>query len=114
MVNSMVFDDMDDPDETPVEPANLRFLRRLVTVLTSVMIGGLLLIIGLVVIRFNDAPPDLPDVITLPGGATATAFTRGADWYAVVTDADEILIFDRVTGQLRQTILVIPGENEGE
>jgi hypothetical protein len=97
---------MDDPDDVPVEPANIRFLRRLVTVLTGVMIGGVLLIIGLVVIRFNDAPPDLPEIISLPDGARATAFTRGTDWFAVVTDADEILIFDRITGQLRQTVRI--------
>jgi hypothetical protein len=97
---------MENLDELPPEPANLRFLRRLVTVLTGVMIGGLLLIIALVVIRFNDAAPDLPDVITLPDGARATAFTRGTGWYAVVTDADEILVFDRMTGQLRQRITI--------
>lgn len=88
------------------EPANLRFLRRLVTVLTATMIGGVILIIALIVMRFNAPPPDLPQTITLPGGAKAISFTQGPDWYAVVTDADEILIYDRITGQLRQSITV--------
>lgn len=95
-----------DTDAAPQEPAKLRFLRRLVTVLTATMIGGVILIIVLIVMRFNAPPPDLPETITLPGGGNAVSFTQGPDWYAVTTDADEILIFDRVTGQLRQTIAI--------
>ncbi|MGZ2258452.1 DUF6476 family protein [Roseobacter sp. A03A-229] len=95
-----------DADAAPQEPANLRFLRRLVTVLTATMIGGVILIILLIVMRFNAPAPDLPDAIALPGGAKAISFTQGPDWYAVATDADEILIFDRITGQLRQTIAI--------
>jgi len=90
------------------EPANLRFLRRLVTTLMVVMIGGLLVIVTLFVIRFSSpAEPlglALPDIITLPDGATAQAFTTGRTWFAVVTQDDTILIFDRSTGKLRQTI----------
>ncbi|WP_299403689.1 DUF6476 family protein [uncultured Roseobacter sp.] len=96
------------PEEEVAEPANLRFLRRLVTVLTATMIGGLLLIIALIVIRFNDRPPTLPSEITLPGDARPVSFTQGPDWFAITTDADEILIFDRVTGQLRQSIAINP------
>ncbi|UWR23559.1 DUF6476 family protein [Sulfitobacter sp. S190] len=88
------------------EPANLRFLRRLVTVLTAVMICGVILVIGLLVTRLNRDTPTLPDQITLPDGAKPVAFTQAADWYAVVTDADEILIFDRLSGQLRQTLQI--------
>ena len=93
-------EDMGDP----VEPANLRFLRRLVTVLTVVMIAGVLVVIGLLVTRLNRAAPVLPSEITLPDGAEARAFTQGPDWYAIVTTNDEILIFDRLTGALRQTV----------
>lgn len=70
------------------------------------MIGGVVLIIGLIVIRFYDVPPPLPESIALPDGAQATAFTQGPDWFAVVTDDDRILIFDRVTGKLQQTIAI--------
>ncbi|UWR27488.1 DUF6476 family protein [Sulfitobacter sp. S223] len=92
-------------DDLP-EPANLRFLRRMVTVLTTVMIFGVVIVIGLLVTRLGRDTPVLPAEITLPDGATATAFTQAADWYAVVTDDNRILIFDRMTGALRQTVVV--------
>ena len=95
-------DDMGDP----VEPANLVFLRRLVTVLTVVMIAGVLVVMALLVTRLTRDAPPLPDQITLPQGAKPRAFTQGPDWYAVVTDANEILIFDRLTGALRQTVQI--------
>ncbi|MCX7566410.1 DUF6476 family protein [Sulfitobacter sp. F26169L] len=88
------------------EPANLRFLRRMVTVLTTVMIFGVVIVIGLLVTRLGSKAPDLPAQITLPDGATATAFTQGPDWYAIVTDRNEILIFDRMTGKIKQTVIV--------
>ena len=95
-------------DDEPLlpEPANLKFLRRLVTVLTATMIGGLILIISLLVIRLSDTGPTLPDQITLPKGVSATAFTMGKGWYAVVSDAGDILIYDASTGELRKTIPV--------
>ncbi|MFL4470645.1 DUF6476 family protein [Tateyamaria armeniaca] len=97
-----------DDIETPIEPANLRFLRRLVTVLTVIMIGGVVTVVSLLVIRLNEAPAPLPlpQQVTLPDGAAATAFTVGSDWFAVVTEGDEILIYDQVTGTLRQTIAI--------
>lgn len=96
---------MTDTPEPPLpEPANLKFLRLLVTTLTATMIVGLLIIITLIVIRYRDRSAPLPDAITLPDGATATAFTQGADWYAVVTADNRILIFDRSTGALRKSI----------
>ena len=97
-----------DDIETPIEPANLRFLRRMVTVLTVIMIGGVVTVVLLLVIRLNEAPAPLPlpQQITLPDGATATAFTVGSDWFGVVTEDDEILIYDQATGALRQTIVL--------
>ncbi|WP_299146524.1 DUF6476 family protein [uncultured Tateyamaria sp.] len=94
--------------DTPEEPANLAFLRRLVTVLTIIMIGGVVTVVALLVIRLNagPAPLPLPEQVTLPGGATATAFTVGSDWFAVVTEDDQILIFDQVTGTLRNTLTI--------
>lgn len=85
----------------------MKYLRILVTVLTATMILGFIVIVVLFVIRFSDAfGPKLPDVITLPDGTTPTAFTKGADWYAVVTSDDRILIFDLDSGELRQTLQV--------
>ena len=99
---------MNDPLPEPEapEPANLRFLRRLVTLLTAVMICGVLVVIGLLVTRLGRNTPPLPAEITLPNGAQARAFTQGPDWYAVVTSDDQILIYDRLTGALRQTVQI--------
>ena len=101
---------MNDALPEPEEPANLKFLRRLVTILTGTMIVGVVVIIGLLVMRINGKPapvstgPELPASIALPEGAQATAFTMGKGWYAVVTDGDEILIYDADSGTLRQRI----------
>ncbi|WP_047995669.1 DUF6476 family protein [Puniceibacterium sp. IMCC21224] len=96
---------MSDTPEPPLpEPANLKFLRRLVTVLTVTMIAGLIIVLGLLVTRLGARGPALPDTITLPDGTSATAFTQGDNWYAVVTKDNRILIFDRLTGALRQTV----------
>ncbi|EEX16815.1 DUF6476 family protein [Salipiger thiooxidans] len=100
----------ENASETLPEPANLRFLRLLVTVLTAVMIAGLLAILAMIVISYRSARAPLPEVITLPDGAEASAFTQGADWYAVVTEGNEILIFDRASGKLRQTLRIESAE----
>lgn len=80
----------------------------LVTVLTAVMIVGFIILIGFLVTRFpggkNSLP--LPEAIGLPEGTRAQAFTQGGDWYAVVTEEDEILIFDRAGGALRQRVRI--------
>jgi hypothetical protein len=95
-------------DETPepIEPANLRFLRHLVTGLTGIMIVGLLVVVALIVIRLNETGPTMPDEITLPEGVSATALTIGQGWWAVVTDDDRILIYDQMTGALRQSVKI--------
>ncbi len=80
---------------------------RLVTVLTATMILGLLVIVTLFVTRFRSAPEMvLPESITLPEGARATAFTQGTGWLAVVTADGRILIYDRQSGALRQEVKV--------
>ncbi|MHA6262442.1 DUF6476 family protein [Arenibacterium sp. CAU 1754] len=98
---------MTDPYEPIEEPANLRFLRRLVTVLTSVMILGLLVVVTLLVMRFSSSAPVVPDSITLPDGEKADAFTMTERWYGVVVNnGRRILIFDRRTGKQIQDIVV--------
>lgn len=73
------------------------------------MILGFLTIVGLFVMRFAEMNRvELPDEITLPNGSVATAFTQGEGWFAVVTADDEILIYSRVTGNLRQRIQINP------
>ncbi len=73
------------------------------------MIAGFITIVALFVMRFSDMQSvEVPDEITLPDGARASAFTRGEGWFAIVTDDDEILIYNRVTGNLRQRIKIMP------
>ena len=94
------------PDDDSTLPPHLRYLKRLVTVLTVVMVAGFLVLIAALVMRLNADPVPLPDRITLPDGVSATSFTQGTDWFAVVTDNDQILIYDRATGTLQQTVVV--------
>tara|TARA_R110002096_G_scaffold7102_7_gene31521 strand:+ start:395 stop:700 length:306 start_codon:yes stop_codon:yes gene_type:complete len=100
---------MDDPSEFPAEPTNLKLLRRLVTTLLIVMIVGFIALIVMLVMRFPSSTPtnQLTD-ITLPAGITATAYTKGADWFAIVDDADTIRIYNQSDNSLRQTINIAP------
>ena len=99
-----------DEETAPVGgEKTLKYLKWLVTGLTVTMILGFLTIVALFVMRFTEMNrAELPDTITLPDGARATAFTRGEGWFAVVTEDDEILIYSRVTGNLRQRIRIEP------
>ena len=76
----------------------------MVMLLTAVMIGGVLVTFALIVIRLSDRTPTLPDQVELPDGAGAQAVTIGNNWFAVVTDDNRILIFDKTTGKQRQEI----------
>lgn len=89
------------------EVRHLKYLKWLVTILTVTMIGGVLTVVALLVMQFGamNAIP-LPGEIELPDGAGAVAFTQGDSWFAVVTDADEILVFSRSTGQIIQTVTI--------
>jgi hypothetical protein len=82
------------PENDAPLPPQIAFLKRLVTVLSVVMIAGFL------------DPLPLPERITLPDGAAARAFTQGDDWFAVVTSDNEILIYDRATSQLQQRVQI--------
>ena len=99
---------MDTSPEAPEPqlPPSLRLLKRLVMALTAVMIGGFLVLIVALVMRLSADGPSLPDRLPLPEGSEASAFTQGSDWFAVVTTDDRILIYHRLTGQLRQTLLI--------
>lgn len=107
MANSTRVDDIDDPNPSVAEPANLRFLRRLVTVLTVVMILGVVVIAAALVIRLTQPTAiAMPDQIVLPAKARALAVTEGPDWYGIVTSDQQFLVFDKLTGQLRQTVQI--------
>ncbi|MCY4208224.1 MAG: DUF6476 family protein [Roseovarius sp.] len=92
----------------PVDPNLVKYLRAMVTVLTTVMIVGFLIIVFLFVTKFSSAfSPSLPDSITLPDGQKPTAFTQGDNWFAVVTEDNSIVIFDRKTGEPLQIMKIL-------
>jgi len=105
---------VDDMDEAPIPGADtglVRYLKWLVTTLTVTMIAGLIILIALVVMRFNaQATVDFPDGLALPEGVSAAAVTRGSDWIAVVTTDDRILIYETDGQTLRQEITVGPSD----
>ena len=87
----------------------MRFLRRLVTVLTATMILGVLTIVVLLVIRLNGsgavAPlPDMPAAVVLPEGVEARALTFGPGWVGVVTSDRRFLIYDAESGVLADAV----------
>ena len=96
---------MTEPFEPEKDVPHLAFLRRLVTVLSFTMIAGMVVLIALFVIRFQDSGIDVPKAITLPDGTRPVAFTQTRSWYAVVSEDDQILIFN-LKGELVQTVPV--------
>lgn len=93
--------------DVPELPPSLRFLKRLVTVLTVTMILGVIAIVGLLVTRLpqGNAAPTLPEGLTLPMGASVAAVTMGTGWIAVVTTDDRILIYG-MDGKLLQNLQI--------
>ena len=90
-------------------PPSLRFLKGLVIALMITMIVGVIVVVSVIVIRMPQAMhtgPSIPDEITLPAGATASAVTFGRGWYGIVTTDDRFLIFDSATGALRQEVAI--------
>ena len=89
-------------------PRSVRLLQWLVIGLTASMIVGVIAVVAVVVTRFPKPPtPPLPEAIALPDDAgTARAITQGGDWVGVVTDRDEIIIFDRASGAVRQRVQI--------
>jgi hypothetical protein len=97
---------MSDTPENLAAARSFRVLMRLVTVLTVVMILGLMTVIGLMIAKLGGGGVALPSEIALPDGAKASAITAGEGWYAVVTTGGEILIYSAGTGELRQRVKI--------
>ena len=100
---------MDKDDQPPNAniqlPRNLRFLQRLVTLLTVSMIVGILTIAALLAFKLRSGNINFPQTLTLPDGTKPIAFTQTKDWYSVITDTNEILIYKN-DGTLIQSIIV--------
>ena len=86
-------------------PRNLRFLQRLVTLLTVSMIGGILIIVAMLAFKIRDENINFPQTLILPDGTKPIAFTQTKDWYSVITDTNEIFIY-KDDGTLIQSIIV--------
>ena len=100
---------MDKDDQPPNAdfqlPQNLRFLQRLVTLLTVSMIAGILIIAALLAFKLRSENINFPQTLTLPDGTKPIAFTQTKDWYSVITDENEILIYKN-DGTLIKSITV--------
>ena len=86
-------------------PASLRWLKGLVTVLTAVMIIGVLTIVALLVIRLNaTSVPVLvaPGDFTLPAGVGAVGISVIDGQSVIVGDDGVIRIYDSETRTLVQ------------
>ena len=99
-----------DKDEQPPNadfqlPRNLRFLQRLVTLLTLSMIIGILTIAALLAFKLRSENINFPQTLTLPDGTKPIAFTQTKDWYSIITEANEILIYKN-DGTLIRSITV--------
>lgn len=101
--------DMTLPPDLP--PPDIRLIKRLVVVLTSVMILGLIVIVGLLVTRLGMAPAPLalPDTVSLPEGTRVEALTLSDRWIIVLGRDGEVLFYDRASHALRHR-LALPAE----
>ena len=104
---------MDEDDQPPNAdfqlPQNLRFLQRLVTLLTVSMIAGIIIIVALLAVKLRTESINFPQTVILPDGTKPIAFTQIKDWYSIITDADEVLIFKN-DGTLINSILIQEAE----
>ena len=100
---------MDKDDQPPNAafqlPRNLRFLQRLVTLLTVSMILGILTIAALLAFKLRSENINFPQTLTLPDGTKPIAFTQTKDWYSIISETNEILIYKN-DGTLIRSIAV--------
>lgn len=70
------------------------------------MIAGFIVLVAVVVMRFNTdtAPTTFPDTIALPEGVTPRAVTRGPDFLIVVSKDGRVFVFSPDGETLRQEI----------
>ena len=105
-MEKLIMDKDDQPPNANIQlPRNLRFLQRLVTLLTVSMIVGILTITALLAFKLRSENINFPQTLTLPDGAKPIAFTQTKDWYSVITETNEILIYKN-DGTLIQSIIV--------
>ena len=84
--------DQSEVPANPTEPANLRFLRRLVTTLTATMIVGLLAIFTVLVIRLQSPVAIFPEITALPEGTQVLSVSRTANELIVIDQNRQIYL----------------------
>ncbi|WP_347830974.1 DUF6476 family protein [uncultured Planktomarina sp.] len=87
-----VMADQSEVPANPTEPANLRFLRRLVTTLTATMIVGLLAIFTVLVIRLQSPVAIFPEITALPEGTQVLSVSRTANELIVIDQNRKIYL----------------------
>lgn len=95
-------------DDAPLPP-NLRFLRVLVTVLTAVMILGVITIVVLLVIRLSDVSAPVfvhPDAFAVPEGVGLVGYSVVNGHVVLVGDDGVIRVFSNDTQVLVEEIRV--------
>lgn len=95
--------------ETPpsgVDVRVVRYLRILVTILTAVMVVGMIVLVTVFVMRFPDGTaqqrqggPEVPQVLDLPKGVWAEAVARTEDFWVIVAETGDVYFFDRAGGK---------------
>lgn len=105
-------DGCDMDEDTPLSDSDarlVRYLKWLVTALSVTMIAGFIVLVTVVVMRFNQgtAPAPWPDEIALPDGVTALAVTRGPDFLLVVSADGRVFVFSPDGQVLRQEIAIV-------
>lgn len=91
------------PEEDGPLPPNLRFLRRLVTVLTAVMILGVITIVALLVIRLGDNGRAIlvhPEMFEIPEGVGTVGYSIVNGYTVIIGDDGVIRIFASDTRNL--------------
>ena len=105
-MEKLIMDKDDQPPNADFQlPRNLRFLQRLVTLLTVSMIAGILIIAALLAFKLRSENINFPQTLTLPDGTKPIAFTQTKDWYSIITETNEILIYKN-DGTLIRSITV--------
>ena len=105
-MEKLIMDKDDQPPNGNIQlPRNLRFLQRLVTLLTVSMILGILTIAALLAFKLRSENINFPQTLTLPDGAKPIAFTQTKDWYSIISETNEILIYKN-DGTLIKSITV--------
>tara|TARA_B100001769_G_scaffold9068_1_gene6530 strand:+ start:430 stop:651 length:222 start_codon:yes stop_codon:yes gene_type:complete len=69
------------------------------------MIGGILIIAALLAFKLRSESINFPRTLILPDGTKPIAFTQTKNWYSVITEADQILIYKN-DGTLIRSIAV--------